>query len=120
MRQLVLALALAGLALPAAAQGSRTADTPNFSTYRSIDGVIEYLDAREGVLVVREKHSEELVKFAADAKIKLKADKKTELSALDQLGLADFRVGHSVRLTFRTRDGYATELRLRYVKPKKK
>ena len=87
---------------------------------RSIDGVIEYLDAREGIVVVREKRSEELVKFPVDAKIKLKADKKTALSALDEIRLADFQVGQPVRLTFRTRDGHATELRLRYVKPKKK
>ena len=120
MKRFLLTIALAALAIPAAAQGSRPADTPNFQTYRSIDGVIEYLDTQERIVVLREKRSDELVKFPVDAKVKLKADKKTELSAVDDIALADFKVGHTVRLTFRTRDYAVTELKLRYVKPKKK
>lgn len=101
---------------PALAQGSGSTGGPNpssFEVLRSLDGEIESLDQREGVLVLLKEKDGERMRFRIDPKIKLKAERKSELADRKDLTVAEFRAGHLVRVTFRTSDSTAVEMKLR-------
>lgn len=55
----------------------------------------------------------EIHEFRLNAKTRLKADKKSELGGRPEILLSDFRIGHSVKVTYLTQDRSVTQLRLR-------
>lgn len=85
----------------------------SFATVHQLEGTLVSVDEREGVITLDERRTGRRASFRIHDKIKLKADKKSELGGRRKLTLGDFKAGHPVRITFRTSDLMAVELKLK-------
>ena len=122
MHSLKTALALAallGLPALASAQGSRSIEEPprtefhTLSILRSVNGVLLEADEEEGTILLQVGlKEEERAVFKVHSKIRLSADKKSALGGRKKLVLADFPLSQPVKVTFRTTDLMAVEMRL--------
>jgi hypothetical protein len=123
-RSAVLTVALIGLPAAALAQGSGSHgpvvrpptygdSLENFNVLRSFEGTLHAVDEKEGAVIVDEVKTGRRVSFLLDRKVKLKADKKSELGGRKDFSLADLRPGQAVKLTVRTTDAAVVELRVR-------
>jgi hypothetical protein len=124
-RSAVLAVLLLGLPAGALAQGSGSHgpvvrpptyggdSLENFNVLRSFEGTLHAIDEKEAAVIVDEAKTGRRVSFLLDRKVKLKADKKSELGGRKDLSLADLKPGQPVKLTVRTTDAVVVELRVR-------
>jgi len=108
-----------GSTAPARTEGIQ--DRP-FIVTKSVDGTL--VDITNNVVVIKEVAKDGKVKFhevRIDAKMKLSADKKTELGqAKRQIVLEDFKPGFFVRLTWNPEANLVVSLRIIPEKPVKR
>lgn len=111
--------ALLGLPALASAQGSRSVGEPprtefeTLSILRSVNGVLLEANQEERTILLQVgPEEEERVVFKVHTKIRLSAEKKSALGGRKSLVLGDFPPSQPVKVTFRTTDLMAVEMRL--------
>lgn len=96
-------------------QPSPTSGVPReesaFTVTRTVKGTIADLNLEERRLVVEDKKGNRHSLKVSD-ETRYKADKKTELAEKKDLALRDFQTGQLVRVTYRSEDETAVEVRL--------
>lgn len=80
---------------------------------QSLEGQVVRVSAADNLLVVEQKKTGKLYNIRLDQATKLKADKQTELAGREGLGVADFKPGQTVRITYAFPGPKVLEVRLR-------
>ncbi|HUG54249.1 MAG TPA: hypothetical protein VMR21_11640, partial [Vicinamibacteria bacterium] len=98
--------------------GSTAGSLPgSFTMVREVEGTLVSANEAEALITVDDKKTGERITFKTDAKIKLRADSKSALGGRRDLKLGDFPAGQPVRVTYRTTDRVAVELKLKKSRP---
>lgn len=120
MKQLILAVVVAVMVMPAVALAQGSGSTKpagpkaerGHSVTRSIVARVADVDRQLGLLVVEDSGGNRH-EFTVDANTRYRADRGTTLAGRTDLGLADFSSGQTVKVLFRASTGVAVEVRLR-------
>ncbi|MCI0618208.1 hypothetical protein L0244_34965, partial [bacterium] len=76
-------------------------------------GEITEIDVSKGFFLVYVEKEKKRFRFEIDPETKFKADKKTGLDGKKAISLSDLQVGHTVKVTYREKDGRVFEVRLK-------
>jgi hypothetical protein len=87
-------------------------DYDGYEMTRSLSGKIALISPEEFTLTLEDDKGKRY-QFIISGKIKLKADKKTELGEKKELTLDDFQAGQSVKITYWPSTKKVAEIRLR-------